>query len=433
MHDIGEITASIKALHLLKSHEPDGISCFENTGTSLAFRAHAILAVKAGTMGKAKEAFVLFKDTFDEWNGDHASTWAAALAYYTIFSIGPLLLIAISIAGLVFGQQAAEGQITDKINGIVGSDAARVVQGLLQAANKRQEGIIGTTIGIVTLLLGASGFFGQLQTALNEMWEIKPPKRSIIQTLLARGLTFLMVLGAGVLLIALLAASTAISAVTAYFGQMLPGPAAGILLGLVDFVVSFIVITAVFAAIYRILPDTTINWRDVWLGAAFTALLFVIGKIALGVYLGRASVGSAFGAAGSLVVLLVWIYYSAQIFLFGAEFTQVFSNKYGPKTVPTDNASADAVRDIAEQGGPPQARGKGQAERKQAAREATGGPQPQHDDGRGDRIREKQVATWSGGPSYRPSFVRSVIMRISVVVGVIAAAIDLLRGRKEAL
>jgi membrane protein len=354
--------------------------------------------------------YILFRDTFQQWNSDKASTWAAALAYYTIFSIGPLLLIAISIAGLVFGEQAAQGQITGRVEGIVGRDAAQVVQGLLQAANKRQEGIIGTTIGIVTLLLGASGFFGQLQTALNEMWKVEPPKRSVFQTIVSRGLTFVMVLGAGILVIALLAVSAAISAITAFFGQLLPGPLAGILLGVVDFVVSFGVITAIFAAIYRVLPDTTVDWRDVWLGAAFTALLFVIGKVALGIYLGRASVGSAFGAAGSLVVLLVWIYYSAQIFLFGAEFTQVFSNKYGPKQVPAEHPKQpEAARDIAEQEGPPEARGKAQE------RPAGGGPH----DMMGDQPQPRQG---------RPSPLKAGLLQVGLVLGAVAAGFGALRG-----
>ncbi len=361
-------------------------------------------------MDKLKAVYILLRDTFQQWNNDKASTWAAALAYYTIFSIGPLLLIAISIAGLVFGEQAAQGQITGRVEGIVGRDAAQVVQGLLQAANKRQEGIIGTTIGIVTLLLGASGFFGQLQTALNEMWKVEPPKRSVFQTIVSRGLTFVMVLGAGILVIALLAVSAAISAITAFFGQLLPGPLAGILLGVVDFVVSFGVITAIFAAIYRVLPDTTVDWRDVWLGAAFTALLFVIGKVALGIYLGRASVGSAFGAAGSLVVLLVWIYYSAQIFLFGAEFTQVFSNKYGPKQVPAEHPKQpEAARDIAEQVGPPEARGKAQE------RSAGGGPH----DMMGDQPRPRQG---------RPSPLKAGLLQVGLVLGAVAAGFGALRG-----
>ena len=375
-------------------------------------------------MGKLKEAFVLLRDTLSEWNADHASTWAAALAYYTIFSIGPLLLIAISIAGLALGQAAAQGEIVGMIEGVVGQDGAQVIQGLLEAANKPREGVTGTVIGIATLLVGAAGFFGQLQRALNEIWEVAAPKRGLLGTVIARSLPFLMVLAAGVLLLALLVASTTISAVVSYFGQLLPAPFSAWLLLAVDFLVSVTVITVVFAGIYRFLPDTTIAWKDVWMGAAFTSILFTIGKIALGFYLGQASPGSAFGAAGSLVVLLVWIYYSAQIFLFGAEFTQVFANKYGPRSVPSENAEQpEAARDIAAHGGPPEAKGKGKPEVGSAAgAELSGGDQA------GGR-REKQITAWPGGPSYRPSLVRAVIMQLSVVVGVAAAAIGILRGR----
>jgi membrane protein len=275
--------------------------------------------------------FNLLRDTFEEWNRDRASTQAAALAYYAIFSIGPLLLIAVSVAGLVFGRRAAEGQIVGEIQGWVGPQIAQVIQGMLQATDRPREGVIGTVIGIVTLLLGAAGLFGQLQGTLNAIWKVKPPSRGLRGMIWNRVLPFLMVVGMGVLLVALLAASAVVAAITSYFSGLLPGAAAGTLPQVADFVISFAVITLVFAAIYRVLPDTTIDWRDVWLGAAFTALLFTIGKVALGIYLGTAGVGSTFGAAGSLVVLLVWIYYSAQIFLFGAEFTQVYACRYGPK------------------------------------------------------------------------------------------------------
>lgn len=340
-------------------------------------------------MGKLVQAFVLLRDTFKAWGEDNASTWAAALAYYAMFSVGPLLLIAVSIAGLVFGQDAAQGQLVGRIEGYVGHDAAQAVQGLLQAANKRESGIVGTLIGIGTLLLGAAGFFGQLQTSLNAMWKAQPPNRGFLEMVRARALTFLMVLGVGLLMLLLLAVTAAIQAVAAFFGQLLPGPFSAVLLQVVDFAISFGVMTFIFAALFRILPDTDIAWKDVWVGAAFTALLFVIGKIALGIYLGRASPGSAFGAAGSLVVLLVWIYYSAEIFLFGAEFTQVFSNRYGPRGVRDKNArQPSAPIEVAERGAP---------------REAAG------IDGR--------------------SPLRNAIVQLSVVAGLAATAVGIVRGR----
>ena len=284
-----------------------------------------------------RAVFNVLKDTYSEWSRHNASTLAAALAYYAIFSIGPLLLITISIAGLVYGEKAAQGQIAGQVQGIVGPQAAQVVQDLLQAANKRESGIIGTVIGVATLLLGAAGLFGQLQSSLNVVWGVRGRSTGIRGMAKQRALTFLMVLGMGVLLLLLLAMGTALAAIAAFFGSMLPAGLGGFLPQTVDFLVSFAVITVLFAAIFRFLPDTTVAWRDVWLGALFTALLFTLGKLGLSFYLSRASIGSAFGAAGSLVVLLVWIYYSAQIFLFGAEFTQVYANKYGPRAVPREN------------------------------------------------------------------------------------------------
>jgi membrane protein len=351
--------------------------------------------------------FHVLKDTYQEWNQDKASTLAAALAYYTIFSVGPLLLIAVSIAGLVFGEKAAQGQIVVQIQGWVGPQAAEAIQGMLQATNKPREGIVGTAIGIVTLLLGAAGFFGQLQNALNIIWKAKPPARSIMGTVISRGLTFLMVLGMGVMLLALLAVSAAIATVTAFFGSLLPGPAAGVVLGVVDFVVSFAVITVLFAVIYRVLPDITIHLRDVWVGAAFTALLFTIGKMALGIYLGTASVGSAFGAAGSLVLLLVWIYYSAQIFLFGAEFTQVYANRYGPNRVSRENTSPEGAKEIAEQGRPPEVRGKGSAEE-----DMSGGKKTREDEARGLSPGQR-----------RSSPLRAGLLQATLVLGLVAAGL----------
>ncbi len=298
-----------------------------------------------------RAVFNVLKDTYSEWSRHNASTLAAALAYYAIFSIGPLLLITISIAGLVYGQKAAQGQIVGQIQGVVGPQAADVIQGLLQAANRRESGIIGTVIGVVTLLLGAAGLFGQLQSSLNVVWGVKARSSGIRGMARQRALTFLMVLGMGILLLLLLVVGTALAAIVAFFGSLLPANLGGFLLQTVDFVVSFAVITLVFAAIFRVLPDTTVAWRDVWLGAVFTALLFTVGKLGLSFYLGRASVGSTFGAAGSLVVLLVWIYYSAQIFFFGAEFTQVYANRYGPGHAPAENVAGQAANETAPDNG----------------------------------------------------------------------------------
>ncbi|MCL4370054.1 MAG: YihY/virulence factor BrkB family protein [Chloroflexi bacterium] len=317
-----------------------------------------------------KRVFDLLKDTFKEWSQDHASTLAAALAYYAVFSIGPLLLILVSMAGLVFGQKAAEGQLVGQIQGWVGPQTANTVQSLLQAAYHPRAGLIGTAIGVVTLVFGAIGFFGQLQSSLNMIWEAKPPSSGIREMVKQRALTFLMVVLLGVLLIVLLVLGAVVTAAVTFFGSMLPASFSGFLPQAAELVLSFAVITLVIGAVFRLLPDTTVAWSDVWIGAAITALLFTAGKLGLSFYLGREGVTSAYGAAGSLVVLMLWVYYSAQIFFVGAEFTQVYANKYGPRAVPQKNAAGPADReapmspeDTAERG--PVAEGNGSQQQKE--------------------------------------------------------------------
>lgn len=298
-----------------------------------------------------KAVFRLLKETFQEWNEDKASRLAAALAYYTVFSIAPLLLIAIAIVGFIFGQEAAQGQITGQLSGLVGSQVAEIIQGLVNSASQGGGGV--SILNIVILLFGASGVFVQLQEALNTIWEVQPkPGQGIRQILQTRLVSFSMILVIGFLLLVSLVLSTTLAAVGNFAGGLLPG--FGFLWQLLNFVVSFGVITLLFAAMYKILPDATIAWNDVWIGAGITALLFTIGKWLLGLYLGIASVGSAFGAAGSLVALLIWVYYSAQILFFGAEFTQVYAKRYGSRIQPAANAvgMSEVVR--ADQGRPHQ-------------------------------------------------------------------------------
>ncbi|MHB1133023.1 MAG: YihY/virulence factor BrkB family protein, partial [Chloroflexota bacterium] len=267
----------------------------------------------------AKAIFGLLKNTFKEWQEDKASRLAAALAYYAMFSLGPLLLIAISVAGLVFGQQAAQGQITGQIEGLVGTQAAEGIQTLLQSVSQPGASIIASIIGLGTLLLGAAGVFGQLQDALNTVWEVKPkPGRGIMGMVKDRFLSFTMVIGVGFLLLISLVVSAALSALTTYFGGLLPGSdAVAFIWQIFSFVLGLAVVTLMFALMYKYVPDAQIAWRDVWLGALVTALLFTIGRELIGIYLGRGSVGSSYGAAGSIVILLIWIYYSAQILFFG--------------------------------------------------------------------------------------------------------------------
>lgn len=274
-----------------------------------------------------KRYFALFKQTFSEFSSDKVPRLGAALAYYTIFSIAPLLLIVIAIAGLVFGKEAASGAVYAQLRGVLGPKSAEMIQTMVEAAAKPKTSKIATIVGIFTLLLGASGVIGQLKDALNTIWDVKPEKSGFMGMLKTYLLKGAMVLGIGFLLLVSLLLDSAIAAIGKFAGNHLPGGEA--VWQVVQLVVSFGVITVLFAAIFRFLPDLKIEWRDVWFGAAFTALLFVLGKFGLGIYFGKSAVGSSYGAAGALVLVLLWIYYAAQIVLFGAEFTQVYARSHG--------------------------------------------------------------------------------------------------------
>ncbi|MBD1864730.1 MULTISPECIES: YihY/virulence factor BrkB family protein [Trichocoleus] len=276
-----------------------------------------------------KAVWTLLKDTVTEWQADKVPLLAAALAYYTVFSLAPLLVIVIAIAGFVFGPEAARNQLDEQIQGLVGRQGAEAIQTMIQSASHPSSGIVATVISVVTLLLGASGVFAQLQDALNTIWEIPPSKEGVKGMVKARATSFAMVLVIGFLLLVSLVASAALAGIGNFFGHLIPGLA--ILWQLVNFVISFGVITLLFGLIYRVLPDVRVPWGDVWHGAIVTSLLFTVGKWLLGLYLGNSGVASPYGAAGSFVVVLVWVYYSAQILLFGAEFTQVYSKHYGSK------------------------------------------------------------------------------------------------------
>ncbi|MBV9497382.1 MAG: YihY/virulence factor BrkB family protein [Acidobacteria bacterium] len=273
-----------------------------------------------------KKYFGLFKQTFQEFLSDKVPRLGAALAYYTIFSIAPLLLIAIAIAGLVFGREAAQNGITHQLGSVLGTTAAKAVNDMVANAAKPKSGAIATIVGVVTLLLGASGVFGQLKDALNTIWDVEPEKSGgIFAMVKERFLSMAMVFGVGFLLLVSLVIDAAISAASDRF---IPDSIATVA-QLIQLVLSLGIVTLLFAMMFRYLPDIRIAWHDVWFGAALTSLLFVIGKFGLGIYLTKSAVDSSYGAAGSLVVLLLWIYYSAQILLFGAEFTQVYARSHG--------------------------------------------------------------------------------------------------------
>jgi membrane protein len=277
--------------------------------------------------------FKLLQETFQEWQEDRASQLAAALAYYTIFSITPLLIIAIAIAGSIFGKDAARGEIVGQIQGLVGRQGAEVIEVGLNNASQPELSNIASIISIGLLLLGASGVFAQLQDALNSIWNVKPkPGSGLWDLIRKRLLSFGMVLAIGFLLLVSLVISAALSGLSNYRSSVLPG--FDVFWQVLNFLISFGFISLLFALMYKYLPDVKITWRDVSIGATITALLFTIGKYILGLYLGAGSFGSTYGAAGSLVIFLVWVYYSAQILLFGAEFTQVYARRYGSQIRP---------------------------------------------------------------------------------------------------
>jgi len=265
------------------------------------------------------------------WMDDHAQSMGAALSYYTIFSIAPLLLIAISVAGLVFGQDAAQGAVVDQLKGLIGQAGAEAVQGLLQNVSKPTEGLLATVTGVVVLVIAATSVFAELQDDMNRIWQV--PTRKKVSTwwafLRTRILSIGMIFAMGFMLLVSLAASAAFDAFAAWSTSAIAGWQA--LAHGVNFVVSFVLTTALFAMIYRFMPQATIEWRDVGIGALVTAFLFSIGKYLIGLYIGKSALASGFGAAGSLAVLLAWVYYSAQIFLFGAEFTWAYAHAFGSR------------------------------------------------------------------------------------------------------
>ena len=280
-----------------------------------------------------KAIWAIIKETFQDWSEDKASRLAAALSYYTIFSLAPLLVLVIAITSLIIGNNVdVRQQIITQVQGLVGQQGAEAVNTLIENSSEPSGGILATVIGFVLLIVGATGVFGQLQDALNTIWEIQPKKGGgIIQMVKDRFLSFTMVLGISFLLLVSLVISAALSFVNAYFSDLLGG--FGFLAQVVNFVISIGVVTVIFAMLFRYLPDIDIPWGDVWIGALVTAVLFTIGRQLISLYLAQSAPASTYGAAGSLVILLLWVYYSAQILFLGAEFTQVYSRKYGSRAL----------------------------------------------------------------------------------------------------
>jgi membrane protein len=280
----------------------------------------------------------LFKQTASEWMEDDAPSLGAALAYYTVFSLAPLMTIAIAIAGFFLGKEAAQGQIFDELRGLLGAEGGKAVEEMVQSANAQPTaGVVATILSVIMLLFGASGVFGQLQASLNAIWGVKAkPGRGVLGMIKDRLLSFGFTLVVGFLLLVSLLLTAGMALMADWIGGLMPGSEA--LAYVLNIVLSLAMITLLFATIFKFLPDAKIAWHDVWIGAFLTALLFTIGKFALGIYLGKTGVASSYGAAGSLIVLLLWVYYSSQILFFGAEFTQVYANRFGSRVAPADNA-----------------------------------------------------------------------------------------------
>lgn len=277
-----------------------------------------------------KNIWILIQAAVSSWVDDYAPSMGAALAYYTMFSIAPLLLIVISIAGLIFGNDAARGEIFLQLQGLMGVQGAAAIQGLLESVNKPAEGITATVIGGLLLLVGATTVFGELQNALDRIWRApKQRPNGLWNFIRSRLLSFGMVMGIGFILMVSLVVSAGLAAVGRLWGTLFAEWQ--VLASILDFVLSFAFTTSVFALIYKTMPRVRVDWSDVWIGAAVTALLFTAGKFLIGLYIGKSGITSGFGAAGSLVVVLLWVYYSAQIFLLGAEFTWAYAQTFGSR------------------------------------------------------------------------------------------------------
>jgi membrane protein len=279
-------------------------------------------------MDKIKEYFSLFKETYNEWIAADPWKLSAAVAYYAIFSLPALLIIVINLAGAIFGQAAIQGKVSDEISKTIGPDAAQIIETVIANASTSQHNTISTIIGIATLVFSATGIFYLLQKSLNEVWQVKEdPRAGILKLIINRFLGLGLIIIIGFLLLISLVISTVLIILSNWIQDFLPDYLRIIFL-VVDFIFSLALITVLFSLIYKYLPDVKIRWKSVWVGAAVTSLLFVLGKMGLSVYFSNADPGSAYGAAGSVILILLWVSYSCLIFFFGAEFTRVYANKY---------------------------------------------------------------------------------------------------------
>jgi membrane protein len=286
----------------------------------------------------SRDFLSIIKATFAAWNRHEAPRLGAALAFYTILSLSPLVIIVVALAGLIFSRSTAQAHMLSQVQAMIGPEGGKAVEAMLASAQKPAAGILGSMVGLLSLLFGASGVFAELRSALNLIWEVNPEQTSgFVALLRERFFSFGMVLSIGFLLLVSLVVSAALAALGKFFGGLLPIPPQ--VLAVSNFLLSFIGVAILFGLIFRLVPEAKVRWRNVWPGALLTALFFTIGKTLIGLYLGKSSVGSSYGAAGSVIVVIVWVYYSAQIFFFGAEFTHVYTVYQLPAALPPSESA----------------------------------------------------------------------------------------------
>ena len=271
--------------------------------------------------------WLLLRDTIEGFVADDALSRGASIAYFTLFSIAPVLLVVVAIAGLAFGRDAAEGAIVTQLSGLMGRGAAQALQTMIESAARPRDGVIASVVGIVVLIVATTGVFGEVQAAMNRIWKAKPDRSTLSRLVRARLVSLGLVVTAGFLLMVSLAISAALAGLSVYLRAAFP--TAELALGVMDIVISALLIASLFAAMFKILPDTDIAWHDVGIGALASTILFEGGKYAIAFYVGQSNIASSYGAASALIILLIWIYYSAQIFLLGAEFSRAFARRYG--------------------------------------------------------------------------------------------------------
>jgi membrane protein len=289
-------------------------------------------------MSKIKNFGALLKDTFREWNEREPFNNSIIISYYTIFSLPGLLVIIVNLAGYFFGAEAVTNQISTQIGSLVGGDTAKDIQEMIANASQSKGKGLATVLSVATLIFGATGVFYQLQQILNKMWEVKPkPKQKILKLIKDRFFSFGLILVIGFIMLVSLVLSAAVTSLSDWFSSNVSEALVVLFSGL-DIILSLGIVTLLFAAIYKFLPDATIKWKDVWVGAALTAVLFVVAKFLLGLYFGQSNPGSTYGAAGSIILIMLWVSYAGLILLFGAQFTKVYADTYGTKVEPTENA-----------------------------------------------------------------------------------------------